>query len=419
MKYLYLSLFITSSFLFGGGHIVKPIEINTTLPLNSIADKFYEQGDYTQALNSLQTDTIHYADPRLHYLWAKSAEALGKKDEAMFAYERVLILDPYFLDTKNRLAIVYTQTDRESLANELTGRDDRSNLSGIFDISYGYDSNLNANPIQDNLDKYFNVTGSPNEISSSFLRLNGFEKYDYEFGSAWKIETTLNLLYQNTFKDHLYDMSVGNLNFNPIYQYNQFQFKFPLSYATIHYLDTHLMNQYDFSPTLLTTLKENNFLSLQAEISKGDFIATQYQKRDSKTNGVKAIYYYQLNEYDLLSIAYYYQKQEAILSSDERFVDVTFKAIEVYGIFYLYSKLSFSATLLYQKAEYRDDIDTTKIISSDLREDDLYRINAKFDYPLYQDTELYLSDEYTTTNSNYMPAEYDKNTLLVGISMHY
>ncbi len=161
------------------------------LSLNLFADmaeleKLYEEANYEKAIQQARELKSEYGNPMLHMLWAKSAESLGRLDEAMSAYERVVILDENNLEAKLSLAEIYNKTSRKQLALEskkdlqnykLTPKQ-REMLELIKDqevqsikahakLAFGYDNNLNVS----SLDKK----------TSSFSRINGSVSYLNDF----------------------------------------------------------------------------------------------------------------------------------------------------------------------------------------------------------------------------------------------
>ncbi len=80
---------------------------------------YYDQGAYQNVIAEASADYAQYDNPKLHLLWAKSAEALGDDITAMSAYERVLLLDPAQSDAQIALVAIYKRLHRDMLSNAL------------------------------------------------------------------------------------------------------------------------------------------------------------------------------------------------------------------------------------------------------------------------------------------------------------
>ncbi|MEA3342197.1 MAG: tetratricopeptide repeat protein, partial [Chloroflexota bacterium] len=104
----------------------------------------YDQKKYEQVITKAQKSTSEYGDPKLHLLWAKSAEALGEDEMAMSAYERVLMLDPDDTEVRVHLVKFYADSDRDELADEMSKSTENYQLTPAQRTSlktlYGQDS---------------------------------------------------------------------------------------------------------------------------------------------------------------------------------------------------------------------------------------------------------------------------------------
>ena len=82
-----------------------------------IANKYYDAKKYQKAIDELKSSTVEYSNPKLHLLWAKSAEMLGNKKEAMSAYERVNILDSNATESRIALLKIYKNSSEAKKEN--------------------------------------------------------------------------------------------------------------------------------------------------------------------------------------------------------------------------------------------------------------------------------------------------------------
>ena len=163
----------------------------------SLADTqtYYNAGEYEKAIGEAKSSVSEYANPNLHLFWAKSAEKLGRDDEAMSAYERVEILDENNIDARVALVKLYKRTGRDALAlsasKELQNyqltpeqRTTLQNLRGtsthsinaFATLGIGYDTNINIAP-----DELGSVVGAADSIVTMFSRLSASLSYINEF----------------------------------------------------------------------------------------------------------------------------------------------------------------------------------------------------------------------------------------------
>jgi len=73
------------------------------------AYQLFLNGSYEKTIKELKKSKKQYSNPNLHLLWGHSAKELGHLNEAMSAYERVLLLDSTNTQAKTALEEIYTQ----------------------------------------------------------------------------------------------------------------------------------------------------------------------------------------------------------------------------------------------------------------------------------------------------------------------
>ena len=74
----------------------------------------------------------------------------------------------------------------------------------------------------------------------------------------------------------------------------------------------------------------------------------------------------------------------------------------------------------YRNSKYDDfaRISST-LLGTEQRSDNFHQLELKLTHPIDKDIELYLSNQYSTNNSNYSLVEYHKNVTMFGISAEY
>ena len=395
----------------------------------------YYAGSYEETITHAKSLTSEYSNPALHRLWAQSAEALGREDEAMSAYERAAILDKS--DTESRVALIkiYKSSGRDSLANEtskelknyqlsLKQRNSLAKLKSTRQdsikakaaISIGYDSNINVNPGSSALDDYYGTTGSTDELSTLFGRFVGGVSYmhDLEDKGDWYVSASLRAYYQNNFDEDFYNLFLGSLEVGAGYAGDGYTVYVPLNYDTVNYLDKDLLSQYRVDPRMNLLISSNFIVNLNLRYAKRDYTDTVDEARNDSTMGVGFGLYY-LFDKDFVYFNAKYEMYEADDSSAVKFIDKDMMTASL-GVNYnltpwLVSRLDYR----YRSGSYDDDIDT----KAEARSDTYSQVEIKFSHYFMDNFEVYISDRYATNSSNYVPAEYSKNIVMLGLGMNY
>ena len=399
-------------------------------------EKLYAQLKYQEVINEAKSSTSEYSNPRLHLLWAKSAEALGKEKEAMNAYERVVILDEKDTQAKVALFKIYKNTKRDVLAKETREEiqdyqltpEQRSSLELLkgenidvvkakATLIVGHDTNINVSADAGVLDTYFGTVGSKGELSTLFSRFTGSVSYinELENKGGWHLRGDVSLYYQNNFDESYYNMLVGGLKFGMGYVGDGYTLYVPVGYDAVRYLRVDLLNQISVKPTLNVYLNKDVILNVNVKYAKRSY-DDKYKGMGDTSYGIGAGFYY-LFDKNYLYINGSYEKFSSDKSAHYSYIDkdmLTFSLGVNYNLTdWLVSKLDYR----YRKGLYDDGI--TKLVGSDEREDDYNQVELKLSHYFAKNFELFVSDRYAKNSSNYAPAKYNKNIAMFGLSVNY
>lgn len=390
--------------------------------------KFYEDGEYEKAIVEARASTDEYNNPQLHLLWAKSAQKLGRLDEAMSAYERVVMLDETNVDAKFELAKVYDETSRVSLAKETSRElknyqltpEQRSALELIEGASIqkvkakaslmlGHDSNINVSTSSDKLDNFYQKTNSPGEKSSLFTRFNGSVSFIDEFAdeNGAYARGDLKLYYQNNTDAHYYDMFIGSLDGGFGFRHSNYNIYIPIGIDKVNYLDTSLMLQYKFEPRVDISLDKNYILNVVTSYKKRVYNEVKYEIMNDSSFSVGFGLYYMMDR----DFIYFNTKYESFSSSEDvhaLYIDKDMITMSLGANYNINSLLVSRLDYRYRSASY-----------SDQRDDDYHQAELKFSHFFQDKYELFISDRYIKNSSNYVPANYTKNIAILGLSMSY
>lgn len=402
------------------------------------AQSFYESKEFLKAKEEAKASTQEYGNPKLHLVWAQSAYALGDIEEAMSAYERVLLLDENSLEVSLALATIYKDTKRVELAQEISAslqnyaltpeqktllslpkEPSMSSFAAKVAIETGHDTNINVNPGSAALDDYYGTTGNEKEIATLFGRFMATLSYvnELEEKGGWSLRTTLNTYYQNNSDAHFYDLLLGSVEVGSSYTSENYTLHLPLNYERINYLEKDLFQQFQFNPRVNISLSNDFILNINAKYSTREYLSVEDKNRnDTLVSGGFGFYY--LLEKDFLYFNTKYENFQAEQKS-LKYIDKDMLTASI-GINYnltswLVSKLDYRVRV----GSYKDDIGTFVVADSSKRSDLFQQVELRFSHYFMENMELYISDRYAINSSNYVPSEYSKNVVMLGLGINY
>ena len=396
--------------------------LSTTLSLEASYNNVYnayQHNNYAQAITEAKNSFSEYTNPKLHLLWAKSAEKLGYTTEAMAAYERVLMFNPSNIEVKKALKTIYINTDRLELSNTILVQQDIK-IKWHTHISMGYDSNIDINPGGSALDEYYNVTSDINPISTAFVRFNGnaSTQYSFENRPKWFTKGSINLYNQTNFSASKYDLTKISLAGGIGYRNNQYHFYIPISYHKLFFFSKNLLSDYTISPELKVNIFSNTILDFGAEYNSRKYIDSEDQGRDSNSiKGNIGVYFPLINIPMHFDISH--EKRTASEEIQERYISSTLTSFDANIQYLLRDNIFLNFHHILRYAQYNDDIGTAIISSDILRRDYISQTDFEIIYHINQKSSITLQETYTKSYSNYIPAEYSKNLFLVGFNYKF
>lgn len=393
---------------------------------------YYKKGLYKQALQEAKRSKKSYSNPNLHLIWGYSAQQLGRTEEAMNAFERVLIFDSDNKQAKTSLRKIYIQTGRRELLQK-KDRDLRYALrergmpqklvrrpslplKAKASIALGYNDNVNATPGSAVLDTYFETEGSEQRLSSFFSKVTTDIDYNYDFGEekGWYMKTALNAFIQSNFSAHLYDLSTVSLEQGIGYETKNYNLYVPLSYSRVNYLDKDLLDHLRFLPTLFISVDDNTMLNVSLLYSENNYIQSEDKIKDDKSWGFSTGGYFLFGQH-FAYISAKYENKSAVYDEAPKYVGAEY-ITATFGVHY-YLSTSLLATLDYRfrYGRYKDRVG----FSNTIRDDNLHLLDLKLSYSFSKNGEVYISESYTQNLSNFVPSEYKRNSVLIGMSYKY
>jgi len=389
----------------------------------------YDKKNYDQVITEAQKSTSEYGNAKLHLLWARSAEALGKDEIAMSAYERVLLINPDNTEVRVHLAMFYTYSDRHQLAEEMSKsienyqltpaqrmsldrleKDDLQQFKASASIAMGYDSNINVSPDDLNLPEF------GEEIDTLFTQFQANLSYihDLDEKGGWYLRSDADIFYQNNADASYYNLFTGAANIGLGYSNDFYDVLLPVSYGRMNYLDRDLLENFSTDPRINITLSKSLIGNINARYTHRSYLQEEDKNRDDDIAGIGlGLYWFVENNFAYISTNY--DNYDAKYSNSLRFTDKETTSVSM-GINY-HVKEWFIARLdyRYRYAKYDDIIEG----DGNKRSDDYHQTEFKVSRMLSDTMEALLLYRYAKNNSNYELAEYDKDIVMLGIKYNF
>ncbi|MGB5791552.1 surface lipoprotein assembly modifier [Poseidonibacter sp.] len=392
----------------------------------------YKNKDFLSAYNGfkqyLQNNDF---SKEVTFMFARSAFEIGKYDDALISYKRILNIQENNLRVKLELAQTYFKLKeydksetifKEVLSNEipkqvrenielslasLKTKNKKSFIKSTFIFGLGYDSNINNNS---DINKFtissgtfpFNNQQDSDEIINLALSLN----HTYVLNKSLFMENKFLAYTQHytTFSEK--DIDLIALGSALSYQKNNNKFSLGLDFNHINLDSKSYLNNFSLTPTLQTIINKKLMYEGYFKISKKDFTQSLYQAKDSKVYELSNKFIFSSQKYGTSSISVLLgmEKKDKGLRTD---VDQNFANIKLDNKYPLNKTMLLTNSIEVSKNLYKQkDVDfLTK------RKDKSYTISSGIIKSINKNLALGLSANYTDTNSNQKIYEYDKYSL--------
>jgi len=391
--------------------------------------EYYNTGQYVKAIKEIKASKHQYSNPKLHILWGESAQKLGKLNEAMSAYERVLLLDENNRQAQKQLNLIYTQTNRNKLIKKnrkhtLYARggeptwEERggSSFSAKASLSFGYDNNLDATPDSETLQDYFGDSIDTKKTASSFFRFTTALTLidDFNEKDGWYAKYIIHAYLQDNIDAHFYNLRTISFESGLGYATQNYNIYIPLSYHKVHYLGKELLYQYRFNPQIFVPVGDNIILDLNLIYSKNNYFSNEDEIKDDSTYAVETGGYYIFDK-NYVSTHFKYEHHTAINGFPSKYIGADFWTFKL-GMKYYINPI-FLGTLHYRFRYGRyDDVVGTTVTT---RDDNFHQLDTRLTYLWSKQASIFLSDTYSENRSNYPAAVYKKNSILFGLEFNY
>lgn len=407
----------------------------TTLFADNLKDaiSLYNKKEYKQAYAKVQTYLKKSpSNIRANRLLGDCAYMLGLYDDAMAAYDRVLILDPNNMYSKIQEAKIFAisgyknmsklELDAILASGKLTDKQreealkirntidpkkvtkkEKKIVNGSISIGLMYDTNTNGD-IGDksfNLPSYnLNYKGSKEEKDFAIFE-NLYLSADLNMDETLGLLTTLNIYNRNYFDMSKNDLSYLFLNVAPYYESGGFKILLPLVLNKAFLGHNSYVNMYGGGIDIKKYI-QNGVFEAGYRYFKNDY----YKKNDGRDSNSHNLYagvqYLFLND----MLAYTYLKYATNREKKDLRTDVNYNSFgidiglnkEIVTNFVLRSKFGF------KNYDYKD---FNKVFLNK-RSDKVYSYGLGLTYNFLKSSSLDFDIDYIDRNSNQLISQYDR-----------
>jgi len=409
--------------------------------------EYFQKKEYKKAYDSFELALEEdYSDPKISFYIGRSAYELGLYEQAMIAYQRVLILDEMHIRSYLELARTYIALKQPALAKAeletakrlkppktvikninmliayIEGGKQKSFWNFFISLGAGYDSNINAQAgsdyIEANLGLAAGSLSGVDPISAKLAQEVAVANNVYQInGNKFFLESTFLVYGQQYLDNSEYDLLYLSLTTAPGTVLNDYKITLPLNYSRIYFGDISLLDAKSAQLKVEKVLMKTLVARVAAKYETKDYTKIANEGRDSDIAELELGVDYLFGK-NLFKLAYKYANEDRSNSSATLFID---RSINNFNLGYsrpLTDSLFFNAQYNYIMYGY-DDAVPTGPNSGDDREDDYQAISASLTQSFTKVFSTTLEYKYVDNNSNYVVMDYDKSTYLVKLNASF
>ena len=421
--------------------------------------KAYKEKDYKKAIKLFKSSKKEYSNVKMQLLWAKSELALGRKEYATAAYERVMALQPQNLEAALTLVDLYKKDGQDDEAAEVAASFDDKDLTpeqrtsllnllnvsyvkmdkftGLFSTKLGYDSNIASTPHVGDLGLFATTLGLTlaQREALGTIKGTGYSQslasisytHDLREKGGWFVNAGATAMTQINFKESLLNTKYAKINAGIGYKVAQTTITLPLSYDFTSYLDKDLLENYTASPVVSTIIASKYILNIGAKASMKRYIPQSMKSYDSDTYGTSASLYYIFGgSYILGKVSY--DGNLAVEGGPQtpppKYLDSSVTSASVatrYRMRYGYvASLDYKLRITQYKDKlyFKDNLGT--VTWKNERREDIYQsVGVGLSKDIFNSAKLTSQYRYGENTTNYKVADYEKHNVSVGLEYSF
>ncbi len=309
-------------------------------------------------------------------------------------------VDNYQLTPEQRTSLsAFKTTETESL----------SSLRARVNLDVGYDSNINISPISDDL-----ITGTlKGQMATLFTRLRADASYLHDLSTVggWFLRSDANFYYQDNASAHYYDALYGRVYAGAGYRGSNYSLYVPLFYDRLNYLDQDLLQETGIRPDLDMQLSATFLLNLNATYTARRYLQSSNKLRDDDIISAGAGLFW-IDGKDMAYLKTRYENYTAINDDPIAFTNKNLYYGSIGGLYSIGNIFDIRLNYQYRYGDF-------EAVPAGHREDHNHDLIFALERDLLKDLRLQAQYRYVKNSSNYDPATYDKNEMMLGISYNY
>ena len=185
----------------------------------------------------------------------------------------------------------------------------------------------------------------------------------------------------------------------------------PLFYDRLNYLDQDLLQEIGILPNLDIQLSASFFLNLNATYTARRYLQSSDELRDDNIISAGAGLFW-IDGKNMAYLKTRYENYTAINDDPIAFTNKNLYYGIIGGLYSIENILDIRLNFQYRYANFEE-------IPAGHREDHNYDLVFALERDIIRDLRLQAQYRYVKNISNYLPAEYDKNEIMLGISYNY
>lgn len=315
-----LNIFLLSLALFS---FCTSVQASTTEFTNAV--KLYENKDFKQAYVAFSKLVEQdYSSIENSFYFAQTAAKLHKNQQAITAYERILILQPNHTRAKLELAKLYyeqgdfflskqyfndakkdnipdtVRINIDKYLDRIAKKTSKSKLSGTVIFGVGHDDNINVTPQASSwfvpvFSQDFANTSDP--IESLYTQQVGLLNHYYDATSTYGFGIKNSLMLYNKSIPGESEYNIFYLRYKPslIFKHDQYTIETALKYDTMQYGGDAYIETFGFEPKVSRSIDSSSLVSAHLKLMFKNYLKSTDQQRDARYNEAGLDYYKKLN----------------------------------------------------------------------------------------------------------------------------
>jgi len=437
MRFVFVVLMLLSSLL-----------AQTTVDFKSALSDFKDE-KFKSAYEKFNTLFENRSDDlEVNFYLGRSAYEIGLYEDALSAYERVLISEPKSYRSRLELGRIYlklgdldaakfefydvlaskpplsVKKNISILLDKIEEARTRHKVNVMLKVGIGYDTDINANPGQSELLNYLvdqydlNPTNTTADkvLKDSFIHetLHASHIYDGGMRGRYYSNSSVMVYNQNHNRYSEFDILYMKATTALSNRMGRYEWTLPLEVDKFKYGSDPLLHSFAFAPSVTWKLDKSSKINVWAKFRRKIYDRSLNSGRDSDV--IEAGSYFFKNFKNMrLSLGYsYLDEDKKDSTSSDPFIDKTIHSAKV-ALSRPIANALLSAQYAYRRFDFKDLIGPK---STESREDDYHSFYTSLSYEVFKGYNAELSYQYIKDKSNYIPTDYDKQ--IVSLSMvHY